>query len=362
MTDEAIKSVQLAIEDIRSGKMVIMTDDDDRENEGDLVLAAQFATPESINFMATHGKGLICLSLSSKLIDKLELPMMASQNQAKYSTAFTVSVESREGISTGISAHDRAHTIQTCIKENATRQDIVTPGHVFPLRAEDGGVLVRAGHTEGSVDIASLAGLKSAAVICEILKEDGTMARVPDLEVFAKKHDLKILSIADLIEYRLRNDASLIEEMAHKEIKENLSLKIFSSKLDSMEHLAFVKGGKDILSGSKIPSVRVHVEDGINDWSAGITDNKSWTAIQAMLNQEEAAVLVVLRSRSIAAKLSKEDNSANDLRTYGLGAQILRSLGVNKMNLVSRSPDRHIVALDGFGIEVANTFPLEKYL
>lgn len=362
MTSEAIESVKLALEDIRAGKMIVVVDDFDRENEGDLVMAAQFATPAAINFMAVHGRGLICLTMAPKLIDKLELPMMAQNNQARYSTAFTVSVEAREGVSTGISAHDRAHTIQTCIKDTASRHDLVVPGHVFPLRAEEGGVLVRAGHTEASVDLARLSGLKEAGVICEILNEDGTMARVPDLQEFSKKHGLRMLAIADLIEYRLRSDTSLVRELVTK-TNGDLDLKIFGSTLDSREHLAFVKGAKFLKESSNvIPVVRVHVEDVESDWLCGLSGaDKHWLATQKILERERCAIVLVLRPVSLVNKFQSPENMKTELRDYGTGAQILRSLGVSRMKLVSRHPTRHIVAIDGFGLEITETVSLSDY-
>jgi 3,4-dihydroxy 2-butanone 4-phosphate synthase / GTP cyclohydrolase II len=361
MTNEKIESVRLAIEDYRNGKMIVVVDDYDRENEGDIVMAAQFATPEAINFMAVHGRGLICLSMAPKLIDKLELPMMASNNQARYSTAFTVSVEAREGVTTGISAHDRAHTIQTCINDQATRHDVVVPGHVFPLRAQEGGVLVRAGHTEAAVDLARLAGLKEAGVICEVLNENGTMARVPDLEKFCERHELRLLTIADLIEYRLRHDTSLVQEVASKH-HENLDVKVFSSSINDRQHLAFVKGAKDILSGAKIPVVRVHVEDVLSDWLSAFGETRGqWQATQNILAKEDVAIVLVLRPALLSAKLETVENLATDLRDYGVGAQILRALGVRKMRLVSRHPGRHIVALDGFGLEICETLALSEF-
>ena len=216
--DDIIKRVEACLDDFRSGKMLILTDDNKRENEGDLVQAAQFASPESVNFMATHGRGLICLSLEESKVQSLHLPMMSTDNEAPYETAFTVSVEAKKGVSTGISAHDRAHTIQTIINDKTQRSDLVVPGHIFPLKAREGGVLVRAGHTEGSVDLAKLSSLKPASVICEILNADGTMARYDDLKIFAQTHDLKIMSIADLIHYRIHRDSSLVEPLAEADL------------------------------------------------------------------------------------------------------------------------------------------------
>ncbi|HVJ65848.1 MAG TPA: 3,4-dihydroxy-2-butanone-4-phosphate synthase [Bdellovibrionota bacterium] len=361
MTKDKLESVRAAIEEIRSGKMIVVVDDYDRENEGDLVMAAQFATPEAINFMASHGRGLICLSMAPKLIDKLELPMMASNNQARYSTAFTVSVEAREGVTTGISAHDRAHTIQTCIKDEATRHDVVVPGHIFPLRAEEGGVLVRAGHTEAAVDLSRLAGLKEAGVICEVLNADGTMARVPDLEKFSKEHGLRLLAIADLIEYRMRHDTSLVKEIASRR-QDEIEIKVFASSLSDREHLAFVKGGEQIAAGKATPFVRVHVEDVMSDWLSQFGETSGqWQATQNILARESASIVLVLRPSSLGERFRAPENFSADLRDYGVGAQILRSLGVSRMNLVSRHPGRHIVALDGFGLEIAQTVALSDY-
>ena len=360
MTSSSLESVRAAIEDIRSGKMIVVVDDYDRENEGDIVMAAQFATPEAINFMAVHGRGLICLSMAPKLIDKLELPMMSINNQARYSTAFTVSVEAREGVTTGISAHDRAHTIQTCIKDEATRHDVVVPGHIFPLRAQEGGVLVRAGHTEAAVDLSRLAGLKEAGVICEVLNEDGTMARVPDLEKFSAKHGLRLLAIADLIEYRMRNDTSLVKEVATRQ-QDGLEIKVFSSSINSREHLAFVKGADKIKSG-QTPVVRVHVEDISSDWLSQFGETSGqWQSTQNILAKSDCAIVLVLRPASLADRINAPENFSADLRDYGVGAQILRALGVTRMNLVSRHPGRHIVALDGFGLEISETIALDNF-
>ena len=238
----ALVSIEEIIEEARNGRMYILVDDEDRENEGDLIIPAQMATPDAINFMAQQGRGLICLAMDKPLIDRLELPMMTEDNQAPFGTAFTVSIEARSGVTTGISAQDRAHTIQTAIREGATRRDLVVPGHIFPLRARDGGVLVRAGQTEGSVDLARLAGLKSAAVICEILKDDGSMARMPDLKVFSDKFNIPIVSIADLILYRLQNDSTLVRQTAVSKLPTRFGatfdLRIFESLVDEKEHAA----------------------------------------------------------------------------------------------------------------------------
>ncbi|MEK6194057.1 MAG: 3,4-dihydroxy-2-butanone-4-phosphate synthase, partial [Deltaproteobacteria bacterium] len=241
----AVSPIEDVIEDIKAGKMIILVDDEDRENEGDLCMAAETVTPEAINFMATYGRGLICLTLSGDIVDQLQLPMMVSDNQSPFGTGFTVSIEARTGVATGISAADRARTVQAAVAPDATPYDIISPGHIFPLRAKDGGVLVRTGQTEGSIDLARLAQMRTAGVICEIMKDDGTMARMPDLEIFSQKHDIKIATIADLVAYRIRRDVLVhraAEARVPTEHAEEFTAIVYTNDVDQMEHMALVKG------------------------------------------------------------------------------------------------------------------------
>ncbi len=376
----AASPIKEVIEDIKAGKMIILVDDEDRENEGDLYMGAEAVDADSINFMATHGRGLICLTLSSELVDKLELPMMVSNNRSPYGTGFTVSIEARTGVSTGISAADRARTVQAAVAPDATPRDIISPGHIFPLRARDGGVLVRAGQTEGSVDISRLAGLIPAGVICEIMKDDGTMARMPDLEKFAEKHDLKIATIADLVAYRLREDVLIKREAEARIPTEHAGVfkaVIYSNSVDNHEHLALVKG--DISKVDRV-LVRVHSECLTGDvfGSSRCDCGLQLKAAMKMIEQEGAGIVLYMRQEGrgiglvnkLKAYCLQDDDGLDtveanqklgfksDLRDYGIGAQILRDLGVKKMAILTNNPKK-IVGLEGYGIEVVARFPLE---
>jgi 3,4-dihydroxy 2-butanone 4-phosphate synthase/GTP cyclohydrolase II len=360
---DAISSVEEIIEEARNGRMFILVDHEDRENEGDLVIPALMATPDAINFMATHGRGLICLAMPGERIDRLGLPLMAASNQSRHETAFTVSIEAREGVTTGISAHDRARTIAVAINPNATPTDLATPGHVFPLRAREGGVLVRAGHTEAAVDYARLAGLTAAGVICEIMSEDGTMARLPELVSFAQRHALKIGTISDLIAYRRRHD-NLVRETAVETVTSHGGawvLKVFSDTPDGAEHLALVKG--DIAEGGPVLT-RMHVLEPLDDVLA-IHPERGQQVRDAMLAiaAEGRGCVVLLRDLSATAitdRLRPRGASPKELRQYGLGAQILGALGVREMILLTNSPARRIVGLEGYGLSVVETRPIPK--
>ncbi|NNU81519.1 3,4-dihydroxy-2-butanone-4-phosphate synthase [Halovulum dunhuangense] len=357
---DAISSIEDIIEDARNGRMFILVDHEDRENEGDLVIPAQMATPSAINFMATHGRGLICLSLTSKRLDALGLPLMASSNSSRHETAFTVSIEAREGVTTGISAHDRARTISVAIDPTSGPQDIATPGHVFPLRARDGGVLVRAGHTEAAVDIARLAGLNPSGVICEIMKDDGTMARLPDLIAFAQTHGLKIGTISDLIAYRRRHD-NLVRETAVRHVTSEYGgewmLRIFTDETGGAEHVVLTKGD---LSTPEPVLVRMHAANPLED-SLGLKPNRSHQLQDAMVTIAEAGRGVVVLLRDMSMKLAFDgEASPQTLRQYGLGAQILGALGVHEMVLLTNSPKPNVVGLEGYGLSIAGTRPIER--
>lgn len=374
MPNNFVARVEAALQDLRAGKLVILTDDAERENEGDLILAAQFATAESINFMAQNGRGLICLPMDESLIDRLGLPPMVRDNESSLGTAFTVSIGAKEGITTGISAHDRAYTVQKAIAEGTTREDLVVPGHVFPLRARKGGVLIRAGHTEGSVDLARLAGLKPAAVICEILKSDGTMARSGDLESFAQEHKINCLSMADLILYRLQKDESLLTPTGHDDLGlykgKRLEFFTFESSLDESEHWAFRLGFDSAHCSSNpysgVARVRVQNESTKADLIQSITQNEHpFTHVLDKLSEAEAGVFVYLRKNSSRINTQVEENpqdlpgDSKSFRQYGLGAQILGRLGVKKMELLTDNP-KHLVSLEGFGLEMAGSVPFHR--
>lgn len=353
-----ISPIESIIADIRAGRMVILVDEEDRENEGDLVMAAEFVTPEAINFMAKYGRGLICLTLTEERCKQLGLKQMVADNHAPHGTAFTVSIEAAQGVTTGISAADRAHTIKTAVAKNAKPSDIVQPGHVFPLRAQPGGVLVRAGHTEAGCDLAQLAGLTPAAVICEILKDDGSMARLPDLEEFARLHGMKIGTIADLIRYRFQNE-TLVERVAGRKIETiygEFKLIAYRDKTSDEIHLAMVKGP---IVPEEETLVRVHEPLSVIDFLDDADSPHSWSIHQAMKTLSEGTAGVMLlfrRPESNADLLARVERPAHrlaagtTLRDYGIGAQILRDLNVRKMHLLAAP--RKMPSLEGFGLEV----------
>ena len=355
------------IEDLRNGRMIILVDAEDRENEGDLVIPAQMATPDAINFMAKHGRGLICLSLTAQRAAQLRLEYMARQNEARNRTAFTVSIEAREGIATGISAHDRARTIATAIDPTKDFNDIVSPGHVFPLIAREGGVLVRAGHTEASVDLARLAGLYPAGVICEIMNDDGTMARMPDLVAFAQRHGLKIGTIEDLIGYRLRHD-KIVKEVTkttvHSAHGGNFDLHVFETAAEPVEHLAFVKGD---LGAPGPVLVRVHAVNVMTDLlgvgAEGPRNSLIEKAMQMIAEEGRGVIVLIrdLRPKSVSAWVAQNAESKRPRRKVtaerrlveiGVGSQILRALGVRDMVLLTNAPPSRYVGLEAFGLRI----------
>ncbi len=372
-------TIDQAVEDIKAGKMVILVDDEDRENEGDLTIAAEAVTPEIINFMAMYGRGLICLPMSADLCDRLELPMMVSDNTSQFGTGFTVSIEAKEGVTTGISAADRATTILTAVADGAKASDLARPGHVFPLRARDGGVMVRIGQTEGSVDLSILAGMKPAAVICEIIDDDGTMARMPSLQKFSEEHGIGICTVADLVEYRMKKESfvtiaaeTIIPTMSGGDVK----IIAYENDLDNLTHIALVKGEID---PEKPILVRVHSECMTGDIFGSLKCDCRGQLHKAMemIDKEGSGVILYLRQegRGIglvnklkAYELQRQGYDTveaneklgfkDDLRDYGIGAQMLANLGIKKMRLMTNNPKK-IVGLEGYGLSVVEQCPIE---
>ena len=357
---EMISPIEDIIQDARNGRMFVLVDHEDRENEGDLVIPAEMATPESINFMAMHGRGLICLALTSDRIDRLGLPLMASYNSSRHETAFTISIEAREGVTTGISAHDRAKTVEVAINPDSTASDIATPGHVFPLRARDGGVLIRAGHTEAAVDISRLAGLNPAGVICEIMNDDGTMARLPDLIGFAQRHGLKIGTISDLIAYRHRHD-NLVRQSSERKVTSayggEWNLKIFTDETDGTEHVALSKGDLG-LPGAVL--VRTHALNPLEDvLGLGPTPVDELPKAMEIIAKEGRGVVVLFREPAKKLVFAGEV-SPQSLRHTGLGAQILSALGLREITLLTDSPLPKIIGLDAYGLNITGTRSITK--
>ncbi len=372
-----LATIEEAIDEIHRGRMVILTDDKDRENEGDLCMAAEKVTPEAVNFMASYGRGLICLTLTEERVRHLGLAMMVSDNTSPFGTAFTVSIDSARGISTGISAADRAKTILDSIADDAKPQDLVTPGHIFPLRARKGGVLVRAGQTEGSVDLARLAGLKPAGVICEIMKDDGTMARQPDLMRFAKKHKLKVVTNADLIQYRLNYD-SLVYKAASAPLPTRIGGEfqaiVYNTHVDDSEHLVLIKGQ---ISPNEETLVRVHTKYipgdvlGFELLNTGAVIQRSMELIAKagkgvilyLQPKQKAHHPAMIAYPKVEGKQQKGMNPSfvyqADFKEYGIGAQILRDLGVRKMRLLTNNK-KHLVGLRGYGLEVTSLVPIPR--
>ena len=363
-TSEALSSIEEAIEEFRNGRMIVLVDDEERENEGDLVIPAQLATPETINFMAKHGRGLICLALQPERCHELGLELMPKRNESRHDTAFTVSIEAREGVTTGISASDRSRTVMAAIDPASGPHDIVSPGHIFPLMARDGGVLVRAGHTEAGVDMARLAGLNPSAVICEIMNDDGSMARMADLEAFAQRHAVKVASIADLISYRLRNDTFVerIEETElHSRYGGTFKMYVYANTVEYSEHIVLVKGD---ISDDEPVLVRVHDFDPLDDLladSASGHEGKLQAAMRIVGERGRGVVIIIREPRqsrvSDLVRARHSGSEAKGLRDYGVGAQILLDLGVREMILLHNT-EWTIVGLDGYGLKVVGQMPI----
>ncbi len=363
-----LSPIEEVLEDARNGRMFVLVDAEDRENEGDLVIPAQMATPDAINFMAKYGRGLICLTLTAERAAQLNLDLMTRHNEARHQTAFTVSIEAREGVSTGISAHDRARTISVAIDPTRGPDDIATPGHVFPLIAREGGVLMRAGHTEAAVDIARLSGLSPSGVICEIMNDDGTMARMPDLIAFAQHHALKVAAIADLIAYRRKHD-SIVRCVAERDVTSahggSFGMRVYRTTVEpTEEHIALVKG--DISKGGPV-LVRVHACNTLSD-IAGIDNEEHQSSLvhkaMKLIEEEGRGVLVLIRDvwpRAVSDALDQDkrehpspDDGQDRILEIGVGSQILHDLGVRDMVLLSNSPQRKVVGLEGYGLEITD--------
>ncbi|ABW67881.1 bifunctional 3,4-dihydroxy-2-butanone-4-phosphate synthase/GTP cyclohydrolase II [Desulfosudis oleivorans] len=375
----AVLSIEEAIKDVRAGKMVILVDDEDRENEGDLMIAAEKTTPEAVNFMAKYGRGLICLALDAKKVEELDLPLMVDRNTSPFGTGFTVSIEAKQGVTTGISAADRATTILAAVADGARPDDLVRPGHIFPLRARRGGVIVRAGQTEGSVDLARLAGLKPAGVICEVMNDDGTMARMPQLEEFSEAHGIGICTIADLIEYRMRTESfvrKVVETTIPSMFGGIFKVIVYENDMEDFQHIALVKGEID---PDKPVLVRVHSECLTGDIFGSLRcdcGNQLHKAME-MMEKEGAGILLYVRQEGRGIGLVNKLKAYNlqdqgydtveaneqlgfkaDLRDYGIGAQVLADLGVKKMRLITNNPKK-IVGLEGYGLSVVEQIPIE---
>ena len=365
----AISPVEDIVADMRAGRMVILVDEEDRENEGDLILASDHVTPEAINFMARHARGLICLTLSREMCERLKLPPMVARNNAQHATAFTVSIEAAEGVTTGISAADRSRTVQAAVAPNAQAHDLVQPGHIFPLQAVDGGVLMRAGHTEAGCDLATMAGCNPSSVICEVMNEDGTMARLPDLQMFAAQHNLKIGTIADLIEHRSRTE-SLVEKVGTRTLQTaygEFTAHAYRDKPSGAVHLALVKGQWD---ADEVVPVRVHEPLSVLDALEVNRSMHSWgldtslhyldaqgKGVAVLLNCGESAAQLLAQFEGTARAAQAPERGRMDLRTYGVGAQILRECGVQKMQLMGQP--RRMPSMAGYGLEITGYIPKE---